>query len=121
MHSRESPNREDSPELNLQLISNHMSPRQLRESVTASFNVSNAFSTSNDVQGVIKISKVSSTAVDKDLWRAELQGRTTSSMLYSHDYDQSLSTAMAGQPTAGVGLEVARNRERMKQVLKAGR
>ena len=42
-------------------------------------------------------------------------------MLYSHDYDQSLSTAMAGQPTAGVGLEVARNRERMKQVLKAGR
>ena len=42
-------------------------------------------------------------------------------MLYSHDYDRSLSTAMAGQPTAGVGLEVARNRERMKQILKAGR
>ena len=90
-----------------------MSPRNLRESANMSLNMSNAFSQFNEVYMDTKQS------VGNEL--SYRNGRRTTNLLLNHDYANYASAGQTGEPIAGIGIQVKKNREKMKEIFKKGR
>ena len=89
-----------------------MSPRHLRESANMSLNMSNIFSQFNDVYNETKQS------IGNDFGTHNV--RKTTNILLNKDCNYA-SGALAGEPIAGIGIQVKKNREKMKEIFKKGR
>ena len=89
-----------------------MSPRHLRESANMSLNMSNVFSQFNDVYNETKHSTSNNFGISN--------GRKTTTILLNQDCSYK-TAALPGEPIPGIGIQVKKNREKMKEIFRKGR